>query len=87
MTQAGTKTVRNIAKSLGISTSNSWTDAPYVNTTDRALSFAVNSTNGAQLAEDLNAALFEAGLEGTTASYTNTSGWGYVRVKRATIEV
>lgn len=85
MTQATTKTVRNIAKSLGIPASMTWTDAPYVNKNDRTVTFGVSSNEGPAFAEDLNAALFEAGFEDTTASYTNTAGWGYVRVKRAMI--
>ena len=85
MTQATTKTVRNIARNLGIPSNITWTDAPYVNKDDRTVVFGVHPNEGPEFAEDLNAALFESGFEDTTASYTNTAGWGYVRVKRAVI--
>ena len=85
MTQATTQTVRNIARNLGIPNSITWTDAPYVNALDRTVTFGVSSSEGPAFAEALNTELSNAGFGSTTASYTNTSGWGYVRVKRAVI--
>ena len=84
--KATTKTVRAIAKSLGIPAQGSYTDKAYVNDQDRTVVFRVESAQGSVFAEDLNAALFELGFEDTTARYVNTQGWGYVRVARATIQ-
>ena len=84
-TQATTATVRSIARALGIPATGSYTDSPYVNPQDRTVVFRVRADQGAQMAQDLDAALFELGFEDTRAKYTNTKGWGYVRVARATI--
>ena len=85
-TQATTTTVRTLARALGIPASGSYTDAPYVNDQDRTVVFRVPADQGAAMAQDLDAALFELGFEDTRAKYTNTKGWGYVRVARATIQ-
>ena len=83
--KASTKTVRAIAKFFGISASGSYTDAPYVNDQDRAIAFRVSAQQGPAQAEALNSALQQLGFDDTTAKYTNTQGWGYVRVSRAVI--
>jgi len=83
--KATTKTVRAIAKFFGIPAAGSYTDAPYVNRQDRSIAFRVDSARGEQMAEALNSALTQLGFTDTTARYTNTKGWGYVRVARATI--
>ena len=84
-TQATTKTVRSLAKFFGIPASGSYTDAPYVNGQDRTVVFRVDAQRGAKMAEALNSALHDLGFTDTRARYTNTKGWGYVRVARATI--
>lgn len=84
-TQATTKTVRALARVLGIPASGSYTDAPYVNDQDRTITFRVDAAGGPAMAQDLDAALADLGFEDTRAKYTNTRGWGYVRVARATI--
>ena len=84
-TQATTKTVRTLARALGIPATGSYTDAPYVNPQDRTVVFRVAADQGQAMAQDLDAALFELGFEDTRAKYTNTRGWGYVRVARAAI--
>ena len=84
-TQATTKTVRALAKFFGIPASGSYTDAPYVNDQDRTVVFRVDAARGAMMAEALNSALNDLGFTDTTARYTNTRGWGYVRVARAVI--
>ena len=83
--KATTKTVRALAKFFGIPADGSYTDAPYVNDQDRSIAFRVDSARGAMMAEALNSALQQLGFTDTTARYTNTQGWGYVRVARATI--
>ena len=85
-TQATTKTVRALARFFGIPASGSYTDAPYVNREDRTVVFRVDAARGAQMAQALNSALADLGFTDTTARYTNTKGWGYVRVARATIQ-
>ena len=83
--KATTKTVRAIAKQFGISAMGSYTDAPYVNRQDRTVVFRVPAQQGAAQAAALNSALQQLGFTDTAARYTNTRGWGYVRVARATI--
>jgi len=84
-TQATTKTVRTLAKFFGIPASGSYTDKAYANPNERAIAFRVRADQGAMMAEALNSALRDLGFTGTTAKYTNTQGWGYVRVARAVI--
>ena len=83
--KATTKTVRAIANFFGIPAAGSYTDAPYTNEQDRSIAFLVTAQQGPAQAEALNSALQQLGFTDTTARYTNTKGWGYVRVARATI--
>ena len=86
MNKIGTKTVRKIAKDLGIQTGYSWTDAPYKNENERYICIA-NVTN--QQAVDLAIAVDELGYTDTTVRWSKAKrGWmtEYVRISKCIFE-
>lgn len=86
MKKIGTKTVRKIARDLGIKTGYSWTDKPYA---DESLRYICIANVTKQQAEDLEATLFELGYEDTAVRYSKAkSGWmtEYARISKCVFE-
>lgn len=86
MKKIGTKTVRKIARNLGIKTGYSWTDKPYADESLRYICIA-NVTN--EQAVDLAIAVDELGYTDTTVRHSKAkSGWmtEYARISKCVFE-
>lgn len=83
MKKVGTKTVRKIAQSLGISTSYSWTDKIYK---DENLRYICIAGVSKEQAEDLESTLFELGYEDSPVRWSISSYWQYARIAKCVFE-